>query len=1120
MPVEVKPLFRPDILWPRINAAILPDLEAIRPILTEWSELLWSDGADKLKEQQYLPRFLNDVFGRVLGYSERIGNPERFTMIREELVAVDGKYADAALGEFSPDGRRYVVAVEGKGPADPLDRPFKSRKMSAVDQGYRYAINLQCDWIIVTSMRETRLYYKGADQFTFERFVVRDLVENDALLKKFLFLLSADRVVPAVGSSHLEDLRAASEKVGRDLTKDYYLKYAEIREDVFEQLCLHNPEVRRHDVLAVTQKVLDRVLFCAFCEDRGLLPDESLKNAFEHQDPYAERPIWDNFRGLFRSIDKGNDGLKIPAYNGGLFAADAILDSLSVPDAVCRHFKNLGDYEYRPAGDVAEQVIRDDARTIIDVDILGHIFEQSISDLEHLRNELDGLVPVAGKEKHKTRRKKDGAFYTPAFITRYIVEQTLGGVLTDRFEQLRKTHWSMARGTARKTLDDPRVYDADALNAPQTKALTHFWEAWQDELKTIRILDPAVGSGAFLIEAFDQLHAVYEESNERLEEVRGYASLFDLDREILQNNLYGVDINEEAVQICRLSLWIKTAARGKQLTSLDHNIRVGNSVVDDVEVHPQAFDWCKAFPEVSEAGGFDVIIANPPYIRQEWLVSFKAHWKKRFQSFQSSADIYVYFFELGINLLRMNGRLGFITSGSWAFSGFGAELRSFVIRSVAIESLIDFGEFQPFEAAEMIRPTIVVFRAADARKPMRLYKWLTAGDPPENLSEIIASAPTLSTSHLDEHAWELEPDAVRALKRKMMSNWPKLASNGRRIFAGIKTGRNEAFIIDEATKQRLCEENETSAEIIHPYLMGTDVQNWKVLDRRRYLIFSKQGIDIESYPAVHAYLQQFRDRLTPKPEGWQPSGSGERWIGRKGGDYAWYEIQDASDFFEHFRGPKVIWPDIAKLPRFALDESGAFLDMTCFMLPDASAFHLGLLNSWATWFLISKSCQPLRLRGKRWQYRLKKQWICDLPVPSASNSEAARIGELAMQAQGYGNQIEALKDQVRRRAVTAFRRSEPDGPSRKLNRKASEWWNLSIMQFGESLSKSLGLEVNPFTNPATADVWDPYLVTKKREIGSLSTKLCDAEEELNQLVNRLFDLNPDDIKLLKEQVAH
>jgi hypothetical protein len=798
LPVEAKPLFRPDALRPHLKQFQLPrPAEEYRTILAKWAEMLASGKADRFKEQEILHDFLTDVFCGVLGYTRPADDPDRHTISREKHVQVDGKYADAVLGDFREGKEQFIVALEGKGPKDPLDRPHAGRRMSAVDQGYRYAINLPCDWIIVTSIRQTRLYNKGSDQHTYERFDTEELAGNEGLLRKFVFLLAAERVVPVQGRCHLYDLLTASEKVGQQLTKDFYLRYADMRQDAFENLCAANPNESRHAVLTATQKVLDRVLFTAFCEDRGLLPEAVLRRAFEHRDPFNPRPIWENFRGLFRSINAGNEVLQIPAYNGGLFADDPVIDRLKIGDDVCAYFRELGDYEYRSAYEVAADVDEAQAGRVIDVDILGHIFEQSITDLEQLRNELDGLVAPQGKEKHKTRRKKEGAFYTPAFITRYIVEQSLGVVLAQRFEALRKAHAEQASGTATKTLADPRVYDLPALKKPQREALIRFWEAWQDELSTVRLLDPACGSGAFLIEAFDQLHAALQESNDRLLELRGHQTLFDLDRQILQNNLYGVDLNEEAIEICRLSLWIKTAQRGKALTSLDHTIRVGNSVVDDPAIHPKAFDWKAAFPEVFDAGGFDVVVGNPPYIRQEWLAAYKPYWQRRFKSYFGTADIFTYFYELGVELLRAGGRLGFITSGSWVFSNFGGGLRCFLAKNAAIDSMVDFGEFQPFEGAEMIRPTIAVLKKEPPGGAMRLYKWLTVGRPPENLSDVIENASTMRTERLGTDAWTLEPDAVIALCERMQACGQTLLRycDGKLLY-GVKTGLNEVFVIN------------------------------------------------------------------------------------------------------------------------------------------------------------------------------------------------------------------------------------------------------------------------------------------------------------------------------------
>src|ERR1051325_4969823 len=392
MAIESKPLFHPEVLRRQVRSFKLPEqVNSLLRKLQHWAELIASGRADDFKETDLLPDFLTDIFCSLLGYTRPAGPGDTFTRSREKHVEVDGKFADAVLGRFHRDREQFIVALEGKGSRDPLDRPFAGRRMSAVDQAYRYAINLPCDWIIVTSMRETRLYHKGSNQHAYERFETVRLAGDTALLKRFVFLLGAERMVPEKRDCHLYELLKASESVGRELTNQFYALYADIRQKVLTRLCRENTGVAPQEILRCTQKLLDRVLFCAFCEDRSLLPADTLKRAFAHNDPYNPKPIWENFRGLFRAIDTGNAGLNIPPYNGGLFAADSELDKLQIPDAVCAHFQELGDYDYRPARDVADEDEDTEVRSVIDVDILGHIFEQSITDLERLRQSMESV---------------------------------------------------------------------------------------------------------------------------------------------------------------------------------------------------------------------------------------------------------------------------------------------------------------------------------------------------------------------------------------------------------------------------------------------------------------------------------------------------------------------------------------------------------------------------------------------------------------------------------------------------------------------------------------------------------------------------------------------------------
>ncbi len=795
-----------------------------------------------------------------------------------------------------------------------------------------------------------------------------------------MFLLGADNVLDRAGRNHFKELLDDSKSKGRELTDKFYREYRTLRGTMFRELCQHNPAENPLAVLAATQKILDRILFIAFAEDRELLPRRSILKAYDFEDE-DERPVWVSFQRLFRHVNGGSAKKNIAAYNGGLFKPDDVVDRLIVPDEVCGGFKDLAAYEYGRAADTD--------KGLIDVEILGHVFEQSIADLEEMQNAITGKGAAPKlKEQKKSSRKEAGAFYTPDFITRHIVEQTLKPVLAARQSALQTKLQAKLKGNAKKALASPTTFVKDDLTPGETSALVLFWEEWIDEVKSVRIVDPACGSGAFLIEAFNQLEAVYRQADGFLTELRGL-TVFGVYQTILNNNLYGVDLNEEAVEIARLSCWIKSAEPGSPLTSLDHNIRKGNSVVTDKNVHPDAFDWHAAFPEVFAAGGFDVVIGNPPYVRQEWIKEYKAHWEATFESYSSTADLFVYFYELGIKLLRPNGRLGFITSGGWVRGAYGEGLRGFLSANAGLESMIDFGEFQPFEDAEMIRPTILIASKREAGGPMKLWKWLTAKRPPEALTEVMEKAPSMSTDHLGSGTWELETDEVRALKVKLASVGVPLSKyvNGE-IYRGVVTGANEVFVIGESTKKLLVDADPRSIEIIKPFIQGTNLRKWHIDDSIEYLIFTRRGITISDYPAIHDYLKQHREALEPRPDGWEDANKGKVSKGRKPGSYQWFEIQDSVDYWSAFDKPKIVWPDITNCPRFCMDTGNRYLGNTGFVIPGGDHFLLGILASWASWFFISKTAQPLRLRSDRWQYRLFAQYMEHIPIPSVAGGAA------------------------------------------------------------------------------------------------------------------------------------
>ncbi|MDD3060571.1 MAG: N-6 DNA methylase [Sulfurimonas sp.] len=425
----------------------------------------------------------------------------------------------------------------------------------------------------------------------------------------------------------------------------------------------------------MTQKLCDRIIFILFAEDRGLLNPNTIKEIraeFKAQ-KFSSYALYDIYKFYFDAINAGNDKLSIPKYNGGLFAKDALLDSLIIDD-------NCLDIEAQKLSDY-------DFLSDIGVNILGHIFEQSLTDLEELQANIDHTA----FDKTKSKRKKDGVFYTPEYITKYIVENTLGKLCHEKREALQLTNITPPNNPKKPT--------------KQEQTQKENLEAYRNWLLNLKILDPACGSGAFLNQALDFLIKEHETLQKDLVIMGDITAYYEIEKSILEHNLYGVDINEDAVEIARLSLWLRTAQKGRCLTNLNDKIKCGNSLIDDKSVAENAFVWEDEFPEVfaprhseldSESkGGFDVVIGNPPYgatLKKEE----KDYFYSKFETVEYQLDTYTLFMEKAYKLLKNDGKLSLIVPSTWLTMFYFKTLRKYLIENSYFENLLLF-RYQVFE---------------------------------------------------------------------------------------------------------------------------------------------------------------------------------------------------------------------------------------------------------------------------------------------------------------------------------------------------------------------------------------------------------------------------------------
>lgn len=723
------------------------------------------------------------------------------------------------------------------------------------------------------------------------------------------------------------------------------------REFLARNIALRNQNLSQRELNFAVQQTIDRIVFLRICEDRGMEPYGGLM-ALRNGDNVYKR--------LFQLFNKADE-----KYNSGLFHfkkeksrvnCDNLTPSLQIDDKPLKEiFKNLyypeSPYEF----------------SVLSANILGQVYERFLGKVIRLTAGHQAKI-----EEKPEVRKAGGVYYTPDYIVDYIVKNTVGKLVEGK-------------------KPGPRG------------GVSH-----------LKILDPACGSGSFLIGAYQYLLDWHRdeyindgpENWSKGKTPRIYQSqkgewrlTTDERKRILLNNIYGVDIDHQAVEVTKLSLLLKVLegedeqSIGKQmfmfqkrvLPDLSKNIKCGNSLIgpdfydhqqmsvfDEEEIYRvNAFDWNAEFSEIMKDGGFDAVIGNPPYVRQEGLSYFKPYFEKRFSVYNGVADLYVYFIEKGVSLLRQGGFFSYIVANKWFRANYGKPLRQWMKQQHILE-IIDFGDLPVFKQVSTY-PCIIVIQKNVPGPTFRAttMKTLEFSDLQTHVHRHLYE---VRQDALDESGWSLVNRSTQDVLDKLRKTGVPLGEyvNGK-IYRGVLTGLNEAFVIDSATRKKLIAEDPKSAEVIKPFLAGRDIKRYMPLETEKYLILFPRGFTgakspgnsmqwdwiQKEYPAIAVHLEPFKEKAEKRYDK---------------GEY-WWELR-ACDYYAEFEKPKIVYAEIAARGQFVFDENKYFTDTTAYIMGSDSKYLLGIFNSRLWTFLFSHVSSTIRGGFYRWKY----QYMSPLPI--------------------------------------------------------------------------------------------------------------------------------------------